>query len=239
MTNSTYITQSSLIAMGWTKSMISKFMPEPKLVPNPHYKNAAPMKLYDREEALDMMDTDEFAAELEKANKRKKSAKCAVATKTENFTQKMAKIGKSINVTVVSDEELIETVLQTKKEEIYKRIQKHMDYLDRFDIRSGFGYSECEYDSFEEYQEDYEQTEWQLQEFAFRRPNDDTLNRWCVNHIRHRLTSYNTELVGMTGKIGKDSAYHYFKKAVLEKIAEAYPKYEDECFRQIGELDIC
>lgn len=194
MTNSTYITQSSLIAMGWTKSMISKFMPDPKLVPNPRYKNAAPMKLYDHEEALNIMDTDE---------------------------------------------ELIETVLQTKKEEIYKRIQKHMDYLDRFDIRSRFGYGECEYDSFEEYQEDYEQTEWQLQEFAFHRPNDDTLNRWCVNHIRHRLTSYNTELVGMTGKIGKDSAYHYFKKAVLEKIAEAYPKYKDECFRQIGELDIC
>ena len=233
MTNSTYITQSSLIAMGWTKSMISKFMLEPKLVPNPHYKNAAPMKLYDREEALDMMDTDEFAAELEKANKRKKSAKCAVATKTENFTQKMAEIGKSINVTVISDDELVEIVLKLKEEDIYKKIKNHMDYLDRH------CYDYNGYNSYEEYNEDYEQTEWQLQEFIFHRPNDNTLHRWCVNYIRHRLTSYNTELVGMNGKIGKDIAYNYFKKAVLEKIAEAYPKYKDECFRQIGGLDIC
>ena len=233
MTNSTYITQSSLIAMGWTKSMISKFMPEPKLVPNPHYKNAAPMKLYDREEVFDMMDTDEFAAELEKANKRKKSAKCAVTTKTENFIQKMAEIGKSINVTVISDDELVEIVLKLKEEDIYKKIQNHMDYLDRH------CYDYNGYNSYEEYNEDYEQTEWQLQEFAFHRPNDDTLKRWCVNYIRHRLTSYNSDLLGLNGKIGKDIAYNYFKKAVLEKIAEAYPKYKDECFRQIGGLDIC
>ncbi len=233
MTNSTYITQSSLIAMGWTKTMISKFMPDPKLVPNPHHKNAAPMKLYDREEVFEMMDTDEFAAELGKVNKRKKSAQRAVATKTENFTQKMAEIGKSINVTVISDDELVETVLKLKEDEIYRKIQNQMNYLDRH------CYDYNGYNSYEEYDEDYERTERELEDFAFHRPNDNTLNRWCVNHIRHRLTSYNTELAGMNGKIGKDSAYHYFKKAVLEKIAEAYPKYKDECFRQIGELDIC
>lgn len=131
MTNSTYITQSTLITMGWTKTMIAKFMPEPKLVPNPHYKKAAPMRLYDREEAIDIMDTDEFIAELEKANRRKQSARQAVETKAKKFAEKMAEIGKSINVTVIDDEELIAIVLEAKEDEIYRKIQKHKDYLDR------------------------------------------------------------------------------------------------------------
>lgn len=236
MTNSTYITQSTLIAMGWTKSMIAKFMPEPKLVPNSHYRNAAPMKLYDREEAIDIMDTDEFIAELEKANKRKQSARQAVETKTKKFTEKMAEIGKSINVTIMDDDELIATVLKIKEDEIYKKIQKHMDYLDRHS-HNDFGYrSNSEYDSYEEYNGDYERTEQELEMFCFRRPNDDTLNRWCVNYIRHQLTTYDDGLYDLIGKIGRDAAYEEFKKAVLKKISIAYPKYADECNRQIGKI---
>ena len=40
------ITQSTIIGMGWTKTMITKFLPEPTLKDNPHYQNAAPMKLW-------------------------------------------------------------------------------------------------------------------------------------------------------------------------------------------------
>lgn len=72
--------------------------------------------------------------------------------------------------------------------------------------------------------------------FRFQRPNDDTLNRWCVNYIRHQLTTYDNELYNLIGKIGRDDAYENFKKAVLEKIAEKYPKYADECKRQIRKI---
>lgn len=236
MTNSTYITQSTLITMGWTKSMISKFMPEPKLVPNPHCKNAAPMKLYVRKEAIDIMDTDEFIAELEKANKRKQSARRAVETKTKKFAEKMAEIGKSINITIMEDDDLIATVLDIKEDEIYKKIQKHMDYLDRHSHDNFCYRSNSEYDSYEEYNEDYERTEQELEIFRFHRPNDNTLNRWCVNYIRHQLTTYDNELYELIGKIGRDDAYEQFKKAVLEKISIAYPKYADECKRQIEKI---
>ena len=36
------ITQSTILEMGWTKSMITKLLPEPILKPNPHYRSAAP-----------------------------------------------------------------------------------------------------------------------------------------------------------------------------------------------------
>lgn len=41
----------------------------------------------------------------------------------------------------------------------------------------------------------------------------------------------------MKGKIGKNEAYISYKKAIMEKIAVAYPKYAEECKRQVQELD--
>lgn len=202
MTNSTYITQSSLIAMGWTKSMIAKFMPEPKLVPNPYYKSAAPMRLYDKDKALSVMETEEYAVALEKVNKRKKSAQQAVETKTENLMQQMTNIVENIDVAIIDENKLVKKALKEKRT-WYALNGKSDEILDYYYI------------------------------------DGDTLNRWVVNYIRHNLVKYDSTLQKLFGKIGKDKAYHYFKKAVLEKIAEAYPKYKNECFRQIGELDIC
>lgn len=39
------ITQSAVLSMGFTKSMIDKLLPAPTLKQNPHYKSSAPMKL--------------------------------------------------------------------------------------------------------------------------------------------------------------------------------------------------
>lgn len=59
-----------------------------------------------------------------------------------------------------------------------------------------------------------------------------TIDRWTVNYIRHELTCYDKSLGDLSGRVGIVSAYPEFKKAVLSKIAEVYPQYNDECHRQ-------
>jgi hypothetical protein len=42
-----YLVKSKLLERGWTNSLINKFLPEPdEIKKNPHYRKAAPMKLY-------------------------------------------------------------------------------------------------------------------------------------------------------------------------------------------------
>lgn len=55
MNDNKMITQSRIIEeYGWTKSLISKFLPDPVLKANPHYRKAAPMRLWD-EDTVTMM----------------------------------------------------------------------------------------------------------------------------------------------------------------------------------------
>lgn len=64
--------------------------------------------------------------------------------------------------------------------------------------------------------------------------DDATLNRWVVNFIRHNLTSYDDYLDEIvSGKTGASDMYDILKDEVLERIGEKYPKYKNECLRQI------
>ena len=60
-----------------------------------------------------------------------------------------------------------------------------------------------------------------------------TVNRWVVNYIRHQLTTYDKRLFMFRGKAGKEEAAALLRDLILKRIAEVYPKYKDECFRQI------
>lgn len=61
---------------------------------------------------------------------------------------------------------------------------------------------------------------------------DATRDRWAVNLIRHRLTSYDEGLYNLIGQVGRDAAYVALKNEVLRKIADVYPWLSDECNRQ-------
>ncbi len=74
MNESIMITQSTVISMGFSKTLIAKLLPEPKLVKNPHYKTAAPMRLFNKQDVLDAMELEEFKLALEKREKRKAAA---------------------------------------------------------------------------------------------------------------------------------------------------------------------
>lgn len=78
------ITQSTVLSMGFTKSMIDKLLPDPVLRDNPRYKSAASMKLWKEADVLAAMDTDAFREAAAKAERRKAAANKGVDTKRKN-----------------------------------------------------------------------------------------------------------------------------------------------------------
>lgn len=77
------ITQTNLIqSRGWTKTLISRFAARPDCeAENPHYKCAAPMKLYSLKRILKIEKRVRFRREFERAQARKAAAAKAAATK--------------------------------------------------------------------------------------------------------------------------------------------------------------
>ena len=197
------VTQTQVLEMGFTKTMIQNLLPEPMFKENPHYRHAAPMKLWNKDEVKKVMQTEEYRVAWEKAKKRKaaskKSAKKTLETKRANTEKLVEEMKNLISIEVVAEKELIEQTLEAK----------NLWY---------FWHGKGEID---------------------RRTLDNaTLKRWIVNYIRHELISYDCDLYQLHGRVGKDEVYVKYKAAVLEKIAEAYPKYAEECQNQIEDINI-
>jgi len=225
MYNTTMITQSTIISMGWTKSMIEKLLPAPTLAKNPHYKNAAPMKLYDKEDVLEVMESEEYKAALEKATNRKASAKKATETKTERLKERMCEFVKSIEVRIMPVDEIIRIVLKEKEERIYRHLEQQEEYYRRHCTEG------------KEFLDGWEETTNELEYFEFHMPREETLNRWVVNYIRHNLVKYSEALYQVKGKTGKFDGYKTLKIEILYKIASAYPQFAEECHRQAQEVE--
>ena len=63
--------------------------------------------------------------------------------------------------------------------------------------------------------------------------DEETVNRWMVNYIRHNLTVYDDDLYEIRGKVGKNEAYILYFENVLNEIARVYPELKEECQEQI------
>lgn len=191
------INQTTVIEMGFTKTMIKKLLPAPIEKPNPHNK-AAPIKLFEKDTVEKVMQTEEYKAEYEKAQKRKTAASKAVKTKEETLLQEMSEIVKSIKIKVIPEERLITRAIA--------------DYNAHQQEKSGELYF----------------TKVKAEDLT-----EETLNRLIVNYIRHKLTTYDRNLLNLNGRTGKQKGYIDYKEAILQQIALAYPKYKEECQRQI------
>lgn len=109
------LTQSEILGMGWTKSLIEKYLPDPTLKPNPRYKKAAPMKLWNRQDVLDAMDSEVFKAAMEKASKRKAAAEKACATKVKKTVEEMTALGNGLTIKIIPDDALRQRTLRAKQ----------------------------------------------------------------------------------------------------------------------------
>lgn len=78
------ISQSGVLSMGFTKSMIDKLLPPPILKRNPHYASSASMKLWREDDVRSVMGTQEFQTMAAKAAARKAASAKAVETKRKN-----------------------------------------------------------------------------------------------------------------------------------------------------------
>lgn len=82
-----WVNQSVLVQQfGWTRTMISKFLPAPKLEANPRYRSAPDMKLWRIEDIEAAMARDDFQEAAEKA----KASRAAGRKGAETRRQKLA-----------------------------------------------------------------------------------------------------------------------------------------------------
>ena len=58
------------------------------------------------------------------------------------------------------------------------------------------------------------------------------LDRITVNFIRHELTEYDYSLLEVAGKTGVTNAVDAIRNKVYSAIADEYPEYDEECWRQ-------
>ena len=83
-TKTKFVTKSTLLNLGWTESLVSKFLPEPdKFQPNPYHKSGPPMRLYDLKRVERIEKTKRFIATKQAVEPRKKAARKAVTSKRE------------------------------------------------------------------------------------------------------------------------------------------------------------
>jgi hypothetical protein len=62
----------------------------------------------------------------------------------------------------------------------------------------------------------------------------ETLTRWQVDYLRHRLTRYDALLDGLYGGAGRTEAAQLLRARIHDAIARAYPELAAECRRQLA-----
>lgn len=199
------ISRTAVLSMGFTAKMIDDLLPEPTLVQNPRYKCAAPMKLWEEKTVLAVMDTDAYKAAKEKSDKRRANARKAVATKAKKTEMMSKKFIDCIRVELLDDSTLVDNTMKSKNE--WYRTHDEEREIYRGNV----------------YLDEIDQA---------------TKDRWIVNYIRHHLvksncSKYDRIIKNFNNQVGRTKAYGEYKKEVLMKISEVYPKYADECKRQI------
>lgn len=109
-----YLTQTALLEQGWTKSMISKLLPEPITKINPVYKSASPMRLWSENDVATAEKTEEFADLLQKAQKRSAKAKQIAIRKAEQLMYEMTELVRQLSIPKLSDKKLRRKTIQSK-----------------------------------------------------------------------------------------------------------------------------
>lgn len=193
------LTQTEVLELGFTKSMIDKLLPDPELRKNNMYRGGYPIKLWKEDDVLSVMETDTYIELKAKADKRRASCAKATETKANKLRIECEKKIELISVKRIDTDLLVNKTLAAKQNW----------YRQQSSIR---GEIWCERNAYQ--------------------ADQDTVDRWCVNYIRHKLTRYDKDLYSMKGKVGCHDAYADYKAAVLDKIAETYPEYADECEMQ-------
>lgn len=222
------ITQSTILTMGWTKTMINNLLSEPILKPNPNYRTKSPMKLWDKSVVLKTMETAAFKEALEKVNKRRKLLEENAKNKETELSQQIVDCANSFNIRIISDDDLIKATLKDKEKRLIQSLEREIE--SSYDRPLSM---DMDWEELNKAETDLEQ----LKIAGIKKPNNPAiLSRWIVNYIKHNLIDNFLRydyILNELKKSNEDKNYISFKKIILTKIATAYPKYAEECERQI------
>ena len=115
------LTQSTLLEKGWTLGLIKKFLPEPFLKTNPHYRSGPKMKLWDENIVLSVMETEDFKSaynsSLIRRNKLSSTLTKVNYQKKNSQKKEIELLANTVNISLFSTEEIERDSL--KLEEIH------------------------------------------------------------------------------------------------------------------------
>lgn len=223
-----YLTKAEVLKREyWTTKTMEEFLPVPdKTASNPKFKSAAPMKLYLESKIIEVEGSVAFIMNRDKVIIRKQRALKAKETKHKKILEWVDSL--KIEVPVFSKTELYEKACIHYNQFKKRRASEKKERLESWYTRRG--YEEVSFSDIEEEIED-------LLNFdeATLKSRATFLNRIATNYIRHQLTSYESELSKLFGKVGRDIAYQKLKDKVNASI---YTQYEflvpaDDVVRQL------
>ncbi len=212
-----YVTKTDIKERGWTDGMIKKLLPDPIEKRNAFHPGGPTIKLWQREIVSAVEQTEEWNKLYVETEKRRAARKEAILIK-ESSPEEKEKRRLSYELEKKEREEL-----KRQGEEIVAKIEKYIQNVE-IDI---VPVTDIIFDSLQE------KNAWvnQRSKDYFDGSNScrETQERWAVNYIRHNLTDYDYYEERITKfELGKD-IYKKLKIAVLNKIAEVYPMFEEEC----------
>lgn len=121
------ITQTALLERGWTKSMITKLLPDPVLKNN-SYNRSSSIKLWELE-TIEQIEKQPYFMDAKKATeKRKSSAKKAKETRFNNLMAIVQAAIDSTKIKMLDDETLRRNAINHAKERYLKKSGN--DYFD-------------------------------------------------------------------------------------------------------------
>lgn len=92
------VTKTTLLQKSWTAKLIRDFLPAPREIPNPMYKSAAPMQLWDFDEVERIRHAPGCEAAWEKTKKAKQGAAKATQKKRDKLMSKLDEKIRDISV---------------------------------------------------------------------------------------------------------------------------------------------
>ncbi len=214
---SDYLNKSMLKERGWTEGLIKKKLPEPKIGRNPLYRSQ-PVYLYRLDDVLVGEESEEFKKMQETRAKRCESAEKAVLTRYKRTSNWLERNIEALEIEVLSDDELTSYVFARQVAVYEYKLDEKWDWDFEAEMMSVFIIN------VEEYEENPTTPTF---------VDEETLQRWKVNFIRHELTNYDYLIRNLKGKPDKYNLVLKLKEALFKKIAEAYPALSDECERQL------
>ena len=204
-----YITQSTIQKeYGWTKSLMDKYLPQPKLATNPHYKSAAPMKLYDRAVVLEIMQTEAWIADFEKATARKAIASAATNNRKKTIAAADAEVAQQYR------EGGLDRVIQSVTIDIVDEATLYLNGVEAVVNASapeGVDYTKY-YDG-------------------------PARREMMVEYIRRKHVHYSSAIDRFLRNNENREIYFDFEVQIFNKIKENYPQYSAACLRETKRIE--